>query len=206
VNEMTEKIAGIILSGGESRRFGKPKAFATYKGIPFWKQSFLAMKNVTDSQLIVSHESLIDRFAEITDLPVILDDSSVRGKGPMAGIYSGMQDIQADWYVVLSCDIPAINEEVISKLLSFRSASVDTIIPVINDRFQPLVGIYHSSTIATMKELLLNNDFRVISLLKQVKTLYLSETELQVDPSLFQNINDQEAYNELINKSSIDKH
>jgi molybdopterin-guanine dinucleotide biosynthesis protein A len=199
-----EKTVGIILSGGESRRFGKPKAFATYEGIPFWEQSYLALKDETDTQLIVSHETLADEFSNNTNLPIILDDPSVRGKGPMAGIYSGMKEAQADWYVVLSCDIPAIHKEVILKLLSYRRSSVDAIIPVINERFQPLVGIYHSSTFSVMKELLQNNKFRVISLLQKVNTLYLSETELGVDPSLFQNINDQDAYHQLINKKRMD--
>ncbi|MBM7663225.1 molybdopterin-guanine dinucleotide biosynthesis protein A [Bacillus mesophilus] len=198
------KTVGIILSGGESRRFGKPKAFATYEGTPFWEQSYLALKDTTDAQLIVSHETLAEEFSNHTSLPIILDDPSVRGKGPMAGIYSGMKETEADWYVVLSCDIPAIQKEVIFKLLSYRQSSVDAIIPVINERFQPLVGIYHSSTLPVMKELLEHNNFRVISLLEQVNTLYLSETELRVEPLLFQNINDQDAYQQLINKRNTD--
>ncbi|WP_456278691.1 molybdenum cofactor guanylyltransferase [Bacillus sp. AK128] len=197
---MITQISGIILSGGESRRFGKPKAFATYEGIPFWRHSYHAIKPHTESQVIVSHETLRDQFVEQSNLPVILDDPSVRAKGPMAGIYSGMKELQAEWYVVVSCDIPAINEEVIQKLLAYTSDSVQAVIPMIDGRFQPLVGVYHSSTFQVIDQLLHSNHFRVITMLDQVKTLYVTEKDLQVDPAIFQNINDHDAYDELLKK------
>jgi molybdopterin-guanine dinucleotide biosynthesis protein A len=188
---------GIILSGGESRRFGEPKAFATFNGISFWEHSLNGLKQVTDTQIIVSHPSLLDRFKEITNLPIILDDKRVRGNGPMAGVFSAMEHVRAEWYVVLSCDIPSINEDVITILLSFRKEPFEAIIPVVDGRVQPLVGIYHYSIYQQMKELLLSGNYRVMSLLNKVNTLFLSEVDLKIDPQVFQNINDPEAFNHL---------
>ncbi|WP_246941882.1 molybdenum cofactor guanylyltransferase [Bacillus pinisoli] len=201
---MTENVAGIILSGGESRRFGTPKAFADYKGNSFWKYSYHSLRNVTDSQLIVSHEALVERFKKETELPIILDDPTVRGKGPMAGIYSGMKSLNADWYIVVSCDIPAITEEVIAKIMTYRAYSIQAVVPVINERYQPLVALYHSTVFPVIESLLLNNQFRVTSLLDTVETLYVTEKELQIDPTYFQNVNDLEAYQELVNDTHLD--
>jgi molybdopterin-guanine dinucleotide biosynthesis protein A len=188
---------GIILSGGQSRRFGGPKAFARFNEIPFWEHSLNALKEVTDTQIIVSHPSLLDRFKETTNLPIILDDKRVRGNGPMAGLFSAMEHMKAEWYVVLSCDIPSINEEVIAMLLTYRKQPIEAIIPVIDGRVQPLVGIYHSSLYQRMKEQLFSGNYRVMSLLGNVNTLFLSEVDLKIDPQVFRNINDHEAFNQL---------
>lgn len=189
---------GVILSGGGSRRFKAPKAFALYNDVPFWEHSLHALEEVTDTQLVVSHPDLIKRFRETTHLPVIIDEQNVQGKGPLAGIYSAMKHVNAKWYVVLSCDIPVMERQVISKLQDLRSDSKKAIIPIIEGRVQPLVGIYHHSLLAKIEELLANGSYRLMSLLEVTDVLYITETELGVDPKVFQNINDFDTLSKLI--------
>jgi molybdopterin-guanine dinucleotide biosynthesis protein A len=191
-------VCGIVLSGGESRRFGRPKAFELYEDTPFWQHSLNALKNVTDNQIIVSHPSFVYKFvSDSPGLTVILDDDFVRGKGPMAGIYSAMKIKSAEWYVVLSCDIPRINESTVKKLLSLREPTGQAIIPTINGRIQPLVGLYHRSTLDKIEELLHNGNLRVMALLKEVNVLYVTEEDLQEEIGVFQNINNPEEYESL---------
>ncbi len=194
---MEYNVCGVILSGGESRRFGAHKAFALYKGVSFWEHSFNALEGVTDTQIIVSHPALVERFKTITNLSVIEDDQRMQGNGPMAGIYSAMNQVNAKWYVVLSCDIPAIQKQVITELLALMSDTVEAIIPVIEGRFQPLVGLYHHSTFPKIKELLHNGNYRLMSLLEQINVQYVNENDLNVDPKVFRNINDLDAFTEL---------
>ncbi|MFZ3590891.1 molybdenum cofactor guanylyltransferase [Bacillus sp. DJP31] len=202
---MEYDVCGVILAGGESRRFGAPKAFAQFKEVPFWEYSFKALEEVTNTQVIVSHPSLVDRFKMTTNLPVIVDDNLFQGNGPMAGIFSAMKHVKADWYMVLSCDIPAIQNLVITELLTQRDEAIQAIIPVIEGRVQPLVGLYHCSIYPKIKELLLSKSFRLMSLLKEVNVRYVNETDLMVDSKVFQNINDIDALTNLNHEeSSID--
>ncbi len=195
---MDYDVCGVILSGGNSRRFNSPKAFALYNQIPFWKHSLHALTDVTDIQIIVSHPDLLERFMGETNLSVIVDDHSVQGMGPMAGIYSALKYINAKWFVVLSCDIPIMERKVISELLSLRSENMKAIIPFIEGRVQPLVGIYHHSLLPLIGEQLKSGNYRLMSLLEKTDVRYVTEADLSVDPKVFQNINDVIALSNLI--------
>jgi molybdopterin-guanine dinucleotide biosynthesis protein A len=189
------EVCGVILSGGESRRFGKPKAFETFNDIPFWEHSYNALKNCTDTQVIISHPTLEKKFlGMVNDIPVILDDKVFRGKGPMAGIYSAMREIESEWYVILSCDIPRINEQTIHHLLTFRDPSKKAIVPIIDDRIQPLIALYHHSIFEKVEELLENDCLKVMSLLKEIEVLYVTEKDLKSAVETFENINHQEEF------------
>ncbi|MBM6619344.1 molybdenum cofactor guanylyltransferase [Bacillus suaedaesalsae] len=194
-------ICGVILSGGESRRFGKPKAFELYKGIPFWEYSLQALKNVTHQQIVVSHVNLIRKFEESIDdsTQLVVDEEWVRGKGPMAGLYSAMKHVKAEWYVLLSCDIPKINETTISHLLSLRKQGDEAIIPVINDRVQPLIALYHKSVFTKLENQLLEHNLKMMSLLEKINVRYVS-AELNSEMESFQNINDGNDLNNLYKK------
>ncbi|MED4878096.1 NTP transferase domain-containing protein, partial [Anoxybacillus geothermalis] len=71
--EMKRAIAGAVLAGGQSRRFGRPKAFALHEGAPFFTWSVAALDPIADELYIVSHPSLVDEFRRQTDIPVLLD-------------------------------------------------------------------------------------------------------------------------------------
>ncbi|MFD1738416.1 molybdenum cofactor guanylyltransferase [Bacillus salitolerans] len=199
---MNEKICGVILAGGESRRFGSPKAFALYEGKPFWRHSYHALRDVTSSQIIVSHPSLKVEFEQTTNLPVILDEETIRGKGPLAGIFSAMNSIEAEWYITLSCDVPKITSSIIETLLSYISSDFQATIPVIHGKMQPLIAVYHRSVFPLIKELLDNDIYRMTALLNQIDTLYLSEKDLKVDGIYFENINDKESLKDLVEKDN----
>ncbi|KAA0550143.1 molybdenum cofactor guanylyltransferase [Bacillus sp. BGMRC 2118] len=199
-NEKMESICGVILSGGESRRFGKPKAFELYHGKAFWEYSLQAIKKVTSKQIIVSHVNLYNQFKESIEgsIQLILDEEEVRGLGPMAGLYSAMKHVKADWYVLLSCDIPKINEATISKLLSLRQKGDEAIIPVIRERMQPLIAVYHQSVYEKLESQLQQHNLKMMFLLENIHARYVSE-ELDHVIASFENINQPQDLSNLIN-------
>jgi molybdenum cofactor guanylyltransferase len=168
-----------------------------YNGTPFWLLSLEAIKGITDNQVVVSHPSLFNRFQEDSEIQVILDQEEYRGNGPLAGIYSAMNCCYADWYVVLSCDIPKINASLIKHLLSFRSRKVDAVVPVINGKKQPLIALYNQSVKTIIEKQLNVKEFRIMSLLDKVETLYLSETDLNTNVIVFENVNTQDTLENL---------
>src|SRR5699024_5684787 len=97
-------ITGVLLAGGASRRYGEPKAFATYQGKSFYQWALEALQPYTDHIIIVSHPDLYDRFVKDASCNVVQDDPRFQGLGPLAGIYSAMKAMAADWYCVLACD------------------------------------------------------------------------------------------------------
>src|SRR5690625_3603911 len=94
-----ERVNGILLAGGLSRRYGMPKAFAEINGEKFYEISYRILDHVCDDVTIVTRPELVEQFPR--DLHVIIDDAFYRGCGPLAGIYSAMNVHKADRYVVL---------------------------------------------------------------------------------------------------------
>jgi molybdenum cofactor guanylyltransferase len=197
------EIVGVLLAGGESKRFGHPKAFARFKGRSFWEHSYHAMKEVTDQQMIISHPNLVNRFNEVATCLVLKDDEEVKGKGPLAGIYTAMNNEKAEWYVILSCDVPLITKHTIRSLLELRQPNIKAIIPKINGKLHPLIGIYHHSMFSTIEEKLSKYSYKMVSLLDEIDVLYVSEKEIGVDLKIFSNINSQEDYTQLLTSDKI---
>ncbi|MGM0873421.1 MAG: molybdenum cofactor guanylyltransferase [Bacillota bacterium] len=199
---MSETV-GVLLAGGESRRFGHPKAFARFKDKSFWEHSYIAMKEVTDHQMIISHPNLIDRFNEVATCLVLKDDEEVKGKGPLAGIYTAMNNKKAEWYVILSCDVPFITEHTIRSLLDLRQPNIKAIIPKINGKLHPLIGIYHHCIFSTIEKQLSKHKYKMVSLLEEIDVLYVSEKDICVELKIFSNINSQEDYTQLLTNDKI---
>jgi molybdenum cofactor guanylyltransferase len=194
---------GVLLAGGESSRFGGKKAFAKFMGQSFWEHSYFALKGASNQQVIISHQDLINQFKEMVACQVLVDDEKVKGRGPLAGIYTAMKNIKAEWYVVVSCDIPFISEQTLHRLLDMRSASVTAVIPKVNGKLHPLIGVYHHSIFAKLEKQLSKHEYKMMSFLEKIDVIYVSEQELAVDAKVFSNINSQEDYTKLLSNGKI---
>ncbi|KKB36829.1 molybdenum cofactor guanylyltransferase [Bacillus thermotolerans] len=189
---------GIVLAGGESRRFGEPKAFAHYNGRPFYERAIQALAPVTDEVVLVSHPSLVDRFSQESSVPFIEDEAPYQGKGPLAGLYSVMKHIESIWYITMPCDTPLIHADMIRRLAAFADETYDAIIPEIDGRDQPLVALYHCKIASLLSEQLASENYRVIDLLNKAHVKRVTETDLHITKELFTNINTKDAYAQLL--------
>ncbi|MFP3885765.1 molybdenum cofactor guanylyltransferase [Priestia filamentosa] len=184
-------IAGVLLVGGESRRFGRQKAFAHWKDKEFYQWSFEALNEETQNTVIISHPSLEEKLKTMYN-QVYLDDLKYRGKGPLAGLYTGMKKIKANWYAILPCDTPNITGDVLAELKELRDERFDAIVPVIEEKKQPLIALYHKRTLPFIIENLEEGNLRMSSLLDSISVLFANN--LKSPSSAFLNINDQDTY------------
>ncbi|WP_197482145.1 molybdenum cofactor guanylyltransferase [Oceanobacillus sp. Castelsardo] len=193
---MGDKIIGIILSGGKSSRFGSPKAFARKDGKYFYQYSIDAMRNVVDSFIMVSNSTLKSKFLyeQEVNFAIITDKKEYEGLGPLAGIYSGMEYIAGDWYMVSPIDVPFVNENIFRSLLLHKDENIDAIIPVVSGKIQPLLSIYHHRVKGLIQLLLESNALSVQELLKKCKVKYVPMEEEKA----FYNINRRSDYEKWI--------
>lgn len=196
---MTKKkqLAGVILAGGESRRFGEPKAFVQYKGRRFYEYSLEALAPFAERTVIISHPSLVSLFRLEQPAAVIEDSPPFRGKGPLAGLYSAMTQLAAEWYIVLPCDMPLINERVIGALVAAAEEPYDAVIPYIDGREQPLAAVYHQRVLPILAAQLIKGNFRMTALLDCIKKRRVTEADLPFAEQWFKNINTKDAYHQL---------
>jgi molybdenum cofactor guanylyltransferase len=194
VKEMT----GVVLAGGQSRRFGGPKAFAKFNGKYFFEIAVETLRAVVEDIYIVSHPSLIDCFRQKTAEKVIMDDERYRGQGPLAGIYTVMKECEAEWIFVLPCDMPYMRPEVALKLAEYANEKFDAIICAHFGRIQPLVGIYHRRTCKQIEKLLQAKDNRMRSLFDRCHVRYVTEQDFWEDETVFRNVNEPNECDDIV--------
>ncbi|EID43581.1 molybdenum cofactor guanylyltransferase [Parageobacillus thermoglucosidasius] len=180
---------GVVLAGGQSRRFGSPKAFAKLNGTYFFEIAVETLRAVAEDIYIVSHPSLLDRFRQKTAEKVITDDERYRGQGPLAGIYTVMKKSEAEWIFVLPCDMPFMRPETAVKLAKYADEKFDAVICAHFGRIQPLVGMYHRRTFSHIETLLQAKDNRMKSLLDHCHIRYVTEQDFWENEIVFCNVN-----------------
>lgn len=185
-----EKFTGILLAGGESKRFGKPKAFALKGSKPFYVHSLEALKPFVEKIIIVTNKKLHHRFPFSSSIEVIHDFKEYKGNGPLAGIYSTMEIYFSEWYVVAPVDVPFIEQEVYGELIKHVDNDYDAIVPIATGKIHPLIALYRSSLKEKIKNKLDEGNLSVRRLLKDVQVKYV-----QFDNDMpFYNINNQKEY------------
>jgi len=180
------KTVGIVLAGGLSRRFGSPKAFAQLEKQYFYEYAVFALQPHCDKVVIVTLPELINRFPN--KLEVITDLPEFAGLGPLAGILSGMSYVSANRYIVLTCDMPYINSEVVGKLLALHDAEVTAVIA--SNRHHPLTSVWNSTAKPTIMNALEKKQLRVMNVLDALGVTWVDGSEFTDDEQrVFMNIN-----------------
>lgn len=196
---MTSIIQGVILAGGESRRFGSPKAFAEKEGKPFYHYSISVLKPFVTSVLLITNPKLESLFKQREkDVEIVTDDKDYLGQGPLAGIYTAMKKVKADWYVVIPIDVPFMEQQVIEKLISNIDSDFEVIVPTLSGKIQPLISIYHCSMKDRIKEQLDSEKRAAHQLLKISEVKYVAMDKHKP----FVNINNYTDYQRWIQKNS----
>ncbi|WP_100614765.1 molybdenum cofactor guanylyltransferase [Confluentibacter citreus] len=189
---MTDKknITGIILSGGKSSRMGTDKGFLLFNGKSFMQHSIDALKPFVESIMIVSNNKDYDIFG----LKRI--DDAIENAGPLAGIYSGLKESKTDYNLVLSCDIPLINSNILQKLIDAIDDDSGIIQIESQGKAMPLIALYKKQCEPIFLKLLNEGELRLQYAVNQcnVKNVVLNEEET----CFTQNINTPEQLNAIL--------
>ncbi|MBD7964514.1 molybdenum cofactor guanylyltransferase [Fictibacillus norfolkensis] len=188
------KVIGVVLAGGESRRFGSPKLFAEWGGATFFEKALNTITPFSDELVAVVRKEWIGSLERkhSHSVEIISDVESFKGKGPLAGIYSAMMRTKGDYYLITPCDMPRMSSGMYKKWLetAFEHPMYDCIVPVLNGKVYPLNGIYKRSCLHEMKENLMKDNLKVLSLLSRKNTKYIEVRKEEAH--FFENVNTKE--------------
>lgn len=185
------RTVGIVLAGGQSHRFGEPKALQHWKGKSFLTYSIDALQPSVDEIVVISH------LKELVHLPGVVvreDLEEYSGMGPLAGILTGMEASAGDWYIVLPCDVPLVTNEIIMKIVGRVEENVDAVVPIVAGRIQPLFACYHKSVKEKLGLLLQEGKRSMKELLSLCTVAYVKDERLGIDTQAFVNVNTKEDY------------
>lgn len=161
------KTAGMVLAGGRSSRYGRPKMFELYNGRPFYTYSVQALaENQLDPLLISTNSFLASRF-DAPKAELVIEQEAHHG--PLYAIHHVMNEYkEPEWFFVLSADIPFVTAPFVQQLLLHRHPDVKAIIPVQGDKLQPLLALYHRNCLPVMDTALKQNKRSLMALLDHI--------------------------------------
>ena len=177
-------ITGIVLAGGKSSRMGSDKGLLKLNGKLFIEHVIEAMKPIVDDIIIISNNPSYNQFGyqRVED--------EIKDFGPLAGLYSGLKYSKTEYNLVLSCDIPMITTEVLSKLIETDYINHDVVQIESNNKTMPLIAIYYKECIHKCLELLRQDERRLRVAVSQFNTkTILIDSELD---HLVRNVNTNE--------------
>ncbi len=175
---MKYPVPAIIFAGGKSSRMGRDKALLPFAGYNTLSEyQYDKLSSLFERVYISSKE---DKFN--FDVTVITD--RYKESSPLVGVVSLFETLEADEVFILSVDAPFVDEAVISKLMDQEKA-FDAVIAKSSSGSQPLCGLYRRSILPAAQKHLQEGNHRLNSLLKEVKTQYISFD----DDRLFTNLN-----------------
>jgi len=177
-----------VLAGGGGERLGADKAFLEIGGQVLIEGIVQKMARIGDEVVIVTNLPQKYRYLEVR-----LVSDVYPGKGALGGIYSGLKAACNHHSLVVACDMPFLNPELLRHLIE-ESTNVDAVVPCLGGQPEPLHALYSKACLAPMKRMLLAGDLKIAPLFQAVRVRYVDEGTIdRIDPRhlSFFNINTQ---------------
>jgi molybdopterin-guanine dinucleotide biosynthesis protein A len=187
------EIEGYILAGGASSRMGSDKAHLRLGGETLVGRAARALRAVAGRTHVVSSKPDAEAFG----LPVVPDVR--QGLGALGGLHAALAHARAGWAAVLSCDLPFVTGEFLSRLTSLRGPDDDAVAPLqLDGRPQPLCALYAPARSRTaLDELLRAGELRPRVLLARLRTRWVGPDgwkDLAGAELFFHNVNTPEEF------------
>ena len=115
--ETTSKLVGIVLAGGESRRMGRDKGSARYRGEALVSRAYRLLRGLLP-EVYVSLREEQGALQPYRGLPRIIDDGQL--SGPAAGLVASWAAHPNAALCVLAADMPWVDEAMLEQLLESR--------------------------------------------------------------------------------------
>jgi molybdopterin-guanine dinucleotide biosynthesis protein A len=155
------RLTGILLVGGESRRFGSAKALASFDGETLAERAWRTLGTVCDERIAFGKGS------DELELPFeIRDDGSVH-RAPLAGVVAGLRTAAYDRCLVLPVDTPLVRSE---HLRALADAGGDAAVY----QTGPLPGAYARSALPALERCLREGRLALRDAVAAVDTRVLS--------------------------------
>jgi molybdenum cofactor guanylyltransferase len=187
------KAAAILLSGGKSSRMGTNKALLKINEKTNIERIKDEMLKIFDEVILVTNQPEDYHFLNVR---TVADEYP--GKGPLAGIHSGLKASSFDANIAVACDMPFASAELAESMVR-RLGHHEAVIPVIGGRQHPLFAVYRKSIIKEIESCIEEGSLRIRDLLEKLDVVFLDEQELQTYSTdslerIFFNMNRLEEY------------
>ncbi len=184
-------ITSIVLAGGRSSRLGWDKALQLIQGKSLIQWVIDCLASFSAEIIVATANGKPIPCSSPVRIETVAD--SHPGKGPLAGIYSGLMASADPFAVVVGCDMPFVSGDLLQHMHRVAQG-YDVVVPSIGNNVEPLCAVYSRECLDPIRGLLRQNRLQIRELFGRVRVRYVGEDEFdrldQERLSLF-NVNSQ---------------
>jgi len=144
-----DEFSVIILAGGQSSRMGQDKALIPIQGLPLLHRTCKIALECSNRVLIVTsrpaaYQAIVPANCQIVEEKPLLGEPMPRG--PLMGFAQGLAQVASTWVLLLACDLPYLQAEILQRWFKQRddSGAAIALLPHTEKGWEPLCGFYHS--------------------------------------------------------------
>lgn len=189
MSNVNEKFFGAVLAGGQSRRFGRPKALVPVGGVPLGSWSVRALEGAGLSAGVVTADEAIGKA-----LGVPFRADLQPGLGPLGGLWTALEWARErgdDGVFLLACDMPFITKRMVRLVLDQPQVAL-AVVPLGPDGMEPLCALYRLRSVEEVEKRASSGDLSLHGVLGALDAALVDSSLLAgvVDPkTCFLNVN-----------------
>ena len=180
------KLTAIVLAGGKSSRMGQDKALIPIQGVPLLQRVCGIAQSCADAVYVVTpwperyQDLLLPGCQFIREVPLPKESLA---HGPLVGFSQGLAEVQTEWVLLLACDLPRLQVEVLQDWVTRLDSVGDNAIAALADHpkgWEPLCGFYRRCCLPQLLEFINQGGRSFQQWLRQypVEVLPLAEPEM----------------------------
>jgi molybdenum cofactor guanylyltransferase len=181
-------VTAIVLAGGKSSRLGRDKALEKIGGRYLIERVIHSLSQLGEDIIVVTAAP-----NQLSDLNVEKVIDTYPRTGAKVGLCTGINASLSFYSLVVACDMPFLNIDLLRYLLDSASG-YDAAIPRIGDKIEPLHAVYSKNCIPILEEQISKDKLKISDLFDEINVRYVEVGEIErYDPqhlSLF-NINSE---------------
>jgi len=195
---LIKDVAGAVLAGGKSRRFGSDKRFFKLNDKTLLEIMCEKLRSVFETKYISTEKNFEAKLSkhkiEISDFKIVPDKYD--DIGPISGIVSVLYEISQIGCVFVPCDMPFLPKKILLFLPEFKE--FDIVYFNLNGKIYPIPGYYSKNLISEIEKMISKGIFALKYLIQNYdgKKLELGEKDLEklgVKIEYMKNINEPQS-------------
>ena len=152
---------------------GRDKGLVPLAGRPMIEHIIEKVKGIGDEIIITTNDQEAYQYLGYR---IASDDDP--GAGALTGLHTALSAAESDTVFVTACDMPFLNKALIEHLISLASKA-DAVVPIVQDRFQPLHAVYgRENCLKAIQSAIAKDEKRAISFYPSIEVLEIEGKEI----------------------------
>ena len=169
-------VTGIVLAGGLSRRLGRDKALEPFQGQPLISRTIECLDVLTSETVVV-----VNNEARGEGLPLPKNAKTAvdiyANSGSLGGIFTGLTASTNTWGLVVACDMPFLNADLMKCMLDMRRG-YDAIVPLPDGYPEPTHALYSKTCLPQIERRLKAGQLKIAGFFEDVRVRYVGSDEI----------------------------